>query len=87
LRVKFLERAEAELFAELYLSYVGSIISGNRKGKLPSEKLALRFKSQYGAVLSVERNPTFLKNFLSVGDWTARIWSEDCRESSIMWTP
>ncbi|KAJ8950961.1 hypothetical protein NQ317_017572 [Molorchus minor] len=26
----------------------------------------------------------FLPTFY--GDWTAKIWSEDCRESSIMWT-
>uniref|UniRef100_A0A8C1ZGN7 Dynein axonemal intermediate chain 2 n=1 Tax=Cyprinus carpio TaxID=7962 RepID=A0A8C1ZGN7_CYPCA len=25
-------------------------------------------------------------NFLTVADWTARIWSEDIKESSIMWT-
>ena len=66
---------------------IGTVISGNRKGKTPAEKLAVRFKAQYGPVISVERNPTFVKNFLSVGDWTARIWSEDCRESCIMWTP
>lgn len=27
-----------------------------------------------------------MKNFLTVGDWTARVWSEDCRESAILWT-
>ena len=26
------------------------------------------------------------QNFLTVGDWCARIWSEDIKESSIMWT-
>jgi len=25
-------------------------------------------------------------NFLSVGDWTARIWSEEIKDDSIMWT-
>lgn len=39
-----------------------------------------------GPVCSITRNPSFLKNFLTVGDWTAKIWSEDCRESSIIWT-
>lgn len=63
------------------------VISGNRKGKTPSEKLAVRFKVQYGPVIGLERNPTFIKNFLTIGDWTARIWSEDCRESCIAWTP
>lgn len=63
------------------------VISGNRKGKTPGEKISTRFKAQYGPVLTVERNPNFVKNFLTVGDWTARIWSEDCRESCISWTP
>lgn len=39
-----------------------------------------------GPVYTITRNPSFLKNFLTVGDWTARIWSEDCRESAIIWT-
>lgn len=70
-----------------YFLFLGMVISGNRKGKTPIEKIATRFKAQYGPVLSVERNPTFVKNFLTVGDWTARIWSEDCRESCIAWSP
>ncbi|XP_025269650.1 dynein intermediate chain 2, axonemal isoform X1 [Camponotus floridanus] len=65
----------------------GIVISGNRKGKTSGEKIASRFKAQYGPVISLERNPTFVKNFLTVGDWTSRIWSEDCRESCIAWTP
>ncbi|XP_076663625.1 dynein axonemal intermediate chain 2 isoform X1 [Andrena cerasifolii] len=65
----------------------GVVISGNRKGKTPGEKIATRFKAQYGPVISLERNPTFVKNFLTVGDWTTRIWSEDCKESCIAWTP
>ncbi|KTG06950.1 hypothetical protein cypCar_00020107 [Cyprinus carpio] len=28
----------------------------------------------------------YVENFLTVADWTARIWSEDIKESSIMWT-
>ncbi|XP_076639705.1 dynein axonemal intermediate chain 2 [Colletes latitarsis] len=65
----------------------GMVISGNRKGKTPGEKIATRFKAQYGPVISLERNPTFVKNFLTIGDWTTRIWSEDCKESCIAWTP
>ncbi|KAJ8687887.1 hypothetical protein QAD02_023682 [Eretmocerus hayati] len=65
----------------------GTVISGNRKGKTATEKLQVRFKAHHGPVISVTRNPNFVKNFLTVGDWTARVWSEDCRESSIVWTP
>lgn len=46
----------------------------------------LQMNCHLGPVYSITRNPSFLKNFLTVGDWTARIWSEDCRESSIIWT-
>ena len=31
-------------------------------------------------------NVSLLQNFLTVGDWCARIWSEDIKESAIMWT-
>ena len=31
-------------------------------------------------------NISILQNFLTVGDWCARIWSEDIKESAIMWT-
>lgn len=37
-------------------------------------------------IYTLERNPSFSKNFITVGDWNARIWSEDCKESSIIWT-
>lgn len=71
----------------MFILYLGIVISGNRKGKTSNEKIATRFKAQYGPVISLERNPTFVKNFLTVGDWTTRIWSEDCKESCIAWTP
>ncbi|XP_047042151.1 dynein intermediate chain 3, ciliary-like [Helicoverpa zea] len=65
----------------------GYVINGNRKGKTALDKLPAKFEAHVGPVWRVERNPGFLKNFLTVGDWTARIWSEDCRESSVLWTP
>lgn len=46
-----------------------------------------QFEAHNGPVWSLERNPGFLKNFLTVGDWTARVWSEDCRESAVLWSP
>ncbi|KAL0822625.1 hypothetical protein ABMA28_004658 [Loxostege sticticalis] len=64
----------------------GLVIGGNRKGKNAVEKLPSKYEAHLGPVYSLQRNPTFLKNFLTVGDWTARVWSEDCRESSILWT-
>lgn len=64
----------------------GQIISCNRRGKSDAEKIAHIYPGHLGPVYSLQRNPFFPKNFLSVGDWTARIWSEEIREDSIMWT-
>ncbi|XP_039937647.1 dynein axonemal intermediate chain 2 [Hirundo rustica] len=60
----------------------GIIVSCNRDAKTPPEKIANIFRSHIGAVYSVTRNPFFPKVFLSVGDWTARIWTEELMDSS-----
>ncbi|KAH0629340.1 hypothetical protein JD844_011348 [Phrynosoma platyrhinos] len=64
----------------------GMVISCNRKAKTPAEKIVCTFSGHHGPIYSLSRNPFYPKNFLTVGDWTARIWSEESRESSIMWT-
>lgn len=65
---------------------MGMLFSCNRKGKTPIEKIQIRMNCHLGPIHAITRNPAFVKNFLTIGDWTARIWSEDCRESSIIWT-
>ncbi|NXN96412.1 DNAI2 protein, partial [Rhinopomastus cyanomelas] len=64
----------------------GIVIACNRKAKTPAEKITGTFSGHYGPVYALARNPFCPKVFLTVGDWTARIWSEDIKESSIMWT-
>uniref|UniRef100_G3P824 Dynein, axonemal, intermediate chain 2b n=1 Tax=Gasterosteus aculeatus aculeatus TaxID=481459 RepID=G3P824_GASAC len=64
----------------------GLVVSCNRKAKTPTEKVVCTYDGHQGPVYALQRNPFFPKNFLTVGDWTARIWSEDIKESSIMWT-
>ncbi|KAI9535963.1 Dynein intermediate chain 2, axonemal [Dissostichus eleginoides] len=64
----------------------GGVLSCNRKAKTSSEKLVCCYEGHLGPVYALQRNPFFPKNFLSVGDWTARVWTEDIRESSILWT-
>ena len=64
----------------------GSIISCNRKAKTPTEKIVCTYSGHLGPVYAVQRNPFFPKHFLSAGDWTAKIWSEEIREACIMWT-
>nr|XP_057917393.1 dynein axonemal intermediate chain 2-like [Doryrhamphus excisus] len=64
----------------------GIVVSCNRKAKTPAEKIVCTYDGHHGPVYALQRNPFFPKNFLTVGDWRARIWSEDIKESSIMWT-
>ncbi|XP_034400408.1 dynein intermediate chain 3, ciliary [Cyclopterus lumpus] len=64
----------------------GVVVSCNRKAKTPAEKIVCTYNGHQGPVYALQRNPFFPKNFLTVGDWTARIWSEDIKDSSILWT-
>ncbi|KAF0770257.1 dynein intermediate chain 3, ciliary-like isoform X1 [Aphis craccivora] len=64
----------------------GNVFDGNRKGRTTSEKLQFTYKCHAGPVYSVQRNPAYLKNFLTIGDWQVKIWSEEVKESPIIWT-
>uniref|UniRef100_A0A8B9G4E8 Dynein axonemal intermediate chain 2 n=1 Tax=Amazona collaria TaxID=241587 RepID=A0A8B9G4E8_9PSIT len=64
----------------------GIVILCNRKAKTPAEKITCTYSGHHGPVYALSRNPMYPKIFLTVGDWTARIWSEDAKESAIMWT-
>ncbi|XP_042658458.1 dynein axonemal intermediate chain 2 isoform X3 [Tyto alba] len=64
----------------------GIVIACNRKAKTPPEKITSTYSGHHGPVYALTRNPFYPKVFLTVGDWTARIWSEETKESSIMWT-
>ena len=68
------------------LSFLGAVLACNKKAKQPNERIAALYNAHFGPVYALQRNPCFPKNFPTVGDWCARIWSEDIKESSIMWT-
>lgn len=58
----------------------GTVISCNRKAKNPADRIVQTYQGGHvGPVYSVKRSPFFQKIFLTVGDWTARLWSEDLR--------
>merc|ERR1711967_207455 len=40
----------------------------------------------HGPIYSIQRNPSNSKCFLTVGDWTARIWIDDNLKTPIMTT-
>ena len=64
----------------------GAVLACNKKAKQVNERISAVYNAHFGPVYALQRNPCFPKNFLTVGDWCARIWSEDIKESSIMWT-
>ena len=69
-----------------FLTILGCVFLCNKKAKAVNERIAATYNAHFGPVYALQRNPCFPKNFLTVGDWCARIWSEDIKESSIMWT-
>ncbi|XP_059608059.1 dynein intermediate chain 3, ciliary-like [Phlebotomus argentipes] len=90
-----LERAEGVTFLEFEATIPtrfmvgterGHIFSCNRKGKTSAEKLPFKYMAHCGPIYALERNPAISKMFLSIGDWQAKVWSEECRESAIIWT-
>ncbi|KYM78885.1 Dynein intermediate chain 3, ciliary [Atta colombica] len=62
----------------------GMVINIRRKVMKPVDKLAMRFNCHVGPVIDIDRNPFFIKNFLTVGDWTVKIWSDDMREDCLI---
>eukprot|EP00164_Ancoracysta_twista_P002327 GFYU01003075.1.p1 GENE.GFYU01003075.1~~GFYU01003075.1.p1 ORF type:complete len:570 (+),score=204.31 GFYU01003075.1:231-1940(+) len=57
----------------------GIILSCNRKSKNPTDRIGAAYGGHHGPIYALQRNPFAPKFFLSVGDWTARIWMEDLR--------
>lgn len=60
----------------------GMVINVRRKFARPVDKLARRFNCHVGPVIAIDRNPFATKNFLTVGDWTVKIWTENNRDGS-----
>ncbi|KAL0211485.1 hypothetical protein P9112_009783 [Eukaryota sp. TZLM1-RC] len=55
----------------------GDVMIVNRKVKNPSDRCSLPFSGHLGPVLSIDRNKFFSRYFLTIGDWTAKLWIDD----------
>lgn len=65
----------------------GTVLNCNRKGKTMHDKIGTNtFNGHHGPVYAVQRNPHHSKYFLTVGDWTARLWFEDVKSTPIYQT-
>lgn len=61
----------------------GMVINISRKVTNSIDKLTIRFRCHVGPVIAIDRNPFATKYFLTVGDWTVKIWAEESREGSL----
>lgn len=62
----------------------GSIMLANKKPKKAAElnynvSYGLQVGRHLGPIYSIKRNPTNLKYFMSVGDWSVNIWEEETK--------
>ncbi|XP_077399196.1 dynein axonemal intermediate chain 2-like isoform X2 [Vanacampus margaritifer] len=64
----------------------GAVVYCNRVAETPAEKIVCTYDGHHGPVYAIQRSPFLSQNFLTVGDWGARIWADDIKESAIMWT-
>ncbi|XP_043793745.1 dynein intermediate chain 3, ciliary-like isoform X1 [Apis laboriosa] len=61
----------------------GIVVNVNRRTENPVEKLLVRFECYEGPVLAIDRNPVYPKNFLTVGNWSAKLWADDTKEGNL----
>eukprot|EP00920_Eleutheroschizon_duboscqi_P010791 GHVT01025409.1.p2 GENE.GHVT01025409.1~~GHVT01025409.1.p2 ORF type:complete len:530 (-),score=33.06 GHVT01025409.1:4698-6110(-) len=67
----------------------GSILALNKKPQKAVDvvlRYGMESNGHHGPVYSIKRNPTHPKFFLTVGDWSAKIWMEELK-TPIMTTP
>ena len=61
----------------------GAVVSVNLRQRKTNNGILVYDKSKlalhHGPIYSIQRNPTHNKYFMTVGDWSARIWVEDMK--------
>jgi len=58
----------------------GYILACDKKSKNPNDRIQSIFAGHHGPIYSLQRHPAYAaKFFLSVGDWTCKVWMNDIR--------
>ena len=57
----------------------GAAIACNKTAKNPVDMVGALYPGHHAPVLGIDRNPFFTKYFLTVGDWTARVWTDELK--------
>lgn len=62
-------------------SDMGWVFACNRKGTTATETIASCYPMFCGPIRTIMRNPFFVKNFMLIGDWRMRVWSEEVKNA------
>jgi len=57
----------------------GKIAACSRKGKTPADKVGNIWEAHSGPVYALQRNAYYPKFYLTVGDWSVKVWNEEIR--------
>merc|ERR1712216_1009195 len=63
----------------LFGSEQGKIVGCSRKGKTPADKIGNINEGHAGPVYAIARNAYYPKFYVTVGDWTVKVWNEELR--------
>jgi dynein intermediate chain 2 len=67
---------------------LGRTVNCNKKAKGPNDRITQEYGpaggGHFGPVVGIARNPFHQKNFITVGDWSTKIWFEDFNKLPIM---
>ncbi|XP_037801977.1 dynein intermediate chain 3, ciliary-like [Penaeus monodon] len=64
----------------------GKVVACNRRARSPPDRISMIYNAHIAPIYAIQRNPFLLKNFMTIGDWTIKLWAEDFKESPILWT-
>ncbi|XP_071535895.1 dynein axonemal intermediate chain 2-like [Panulirus ornatus] len=64
----------------------GQVVACNRRARSPPDRISMIYNAHFAPIYAIQRNPFFLKNFMTLGDWTIKLWAEDFKESPVLWT-
>ncbi|XP_026724990.1 dynein intermediate chain 3, ciliary-like [Trichoplusia ni] len=64
----------------------GLVINGNRMGRSHDDILVSYWNAHDGSVQAVQRSPCTFRMFLTCGDFTVKVWSEEVRTEPIIVT-
>ncbi|KAJ8728159.1 hypothetical protein PYW08_016544 [Mythimna loreyi] len=64
----------------------GLVINANRMGRSHSDILVSYWNAHTGSVQAVQRSPCTFRMFLTCGDYTVKVWSEEVRTAPIIVT-